>query len=536
MCLKIQPSWPMPIETEKIGQKLLNENDVYRMIGDRLFAQLNEQEYADLYSAEGKPGISPVLLAFISVFQFMEKLSDRQAINALRMRLDWKYAMHLELGYEGFDFSVLSEFRDRLIAGQAEGRVFEKLVAQIRGLGLIKEHGKQRTDSIAMLSKVRRLSRLENVVETLRLAIVAMVDTEPNWSQGILPPDWEEKYGERFVRQRYSEKEWQEYEEQIGDNGHWLLERLATGSAPVEVQNLPEVQVLKTVWGQQFREEAGKMVYKDLKTYDGHTQIQSPHDPEARYSRKRHFEWVGDKVQVTETEDAGYPHIITDIAATSSNRTDYEELPAIQERLAQRDCLPAEQYVDAGYMSGPNLDSSQKKQIDLIGPLTPVKTPQDRLLDGITRAHFQIDAENKTVTCPKGEIARNPQSAHNSWRFEFPRSTCMACELHARCCMGKGGRTIAISAYYELTEAAKARQKTEAFKKDYHQHRSGVEGSLSALVRGHGMRVGRYIGQKKRNLQAVFTGCAANLKRTASWLKGERPQIRHQKSWSLNPA
>ena len=93
-----------------------------------------------------------------------------------------------------------------------------------------------------------------------------------------------------------------------------------------------------------------------------------------------------------------------------------------------------------------------------------------------------------------------------------------------------------ISAYYELTEAAQTRQKTEAFKKDYHQHRSGVEGTLFALVRGHGMRVARYIGQKKRNLQAVFTGCAANLKRTASWLAGERPQIRHKMSWSLNPA
>ena len=535
MCLKIQPPWPMPTETGRIGQKLLKDNDVYRLIGERLFEQLNEQEYADLYSAEGKPGISPVILAFITVFQYMEKLSDRQAINSLRMRLDWKYALHLELEYEGFDFSVLSEFRDRLIEGQAEGRVFEKLVEQIQKMGLIKEHGKQRSDSIAMLSKVRRLSRLESVVETLRLAIVAIVDTDPKWSQEIIPPDWEEKYGERFVRQKYSEKEWQEYEEQIGDNGHWLLGRLEKGSAPAEVQNLPAVQVLKTVWAQQFREEAGKMVYKDLKTYDGHTQIQSPHDPEARYSRKRHFEWVGDKVQVTETEDEGYPHIITDIVGTSSNRTDYEELSAIQDRLAQRGYLPAEHYVDAGYMSGPNLDSSQKKQIDLIGPLPTVRTPQDMLPDGMTRAHFQINSEKKTVTCPKGYVAKNPIPDHNSLSFRFPAAVCAACEFHARCCTGKAGRTIGISAYYELTEAAQARQKTDAFKKDYHQHRSGVEGSLSALVRGHGMRMARYIGQKKRNVQAVFTGCAANLKRTASWMNGERPQIRHLKSWSLNP-
>lgn len=533
MCLKVQPPWPMPAETERIGQKLLAENDVYRLIGDRLFAQLNEAEYADLYSNEGKPGISPILLAFVTVFQFMEKLSDRQAIRELRMRLDWKYALHLPLEYEGFDFSVLSEFRDRLIRGQAEGRVFEKLVEQIRGMGLIKERGKQRSDSIAMLTKVRRLCRLETVVETLRLAIVAIVDQDPGWGQEILPPSWEEKYGERFVRQRYSEKEWQEYEEQIGENGQWLIERLEKGSAPAEIRNLPEVQVLKTVWTQQFRAEAGKMVYTDLKKYDGHTQIQSPHDPEARYSRKRHYEWVGDKVQLTETEDAGYPHIITDMLATSSNRTDYEELPAIQARLEQRDCKPAEHYVDAGYMSGPNLDRSQKQHIDLIGPLQTVTTPQDLLPDGITRDQFQIDAEQQTVTCPQGWIAHHPSPVNNSLSFRFPKNLCATCELHARCCTGKGGRTIGISAYYALTDAAYARQNTPAFKQDYHQHRSGVEGSLSALVRGQGLRVARYIGSKKRNLQAIFSGCAANLLRTAHWLAGDRPQVRRKRSWSL---
>lgn len=337
------------------------------------------------------------------------------------------------------------------------------------------------------------------------------------------------------MRQRYSEKEWKEYEAKIGEEGQWLLKRLEQGGAPAELQTLPEVQVLKTVWAQQFREEAGQMAYTDLKKYDGHTQIQSPHDPEARYSRKRHFEWVGDKVQVTETEDAGYPHIITDIVGTSSNRTDWEALPAIQERLKARACSPAEHYVDAGYMSGPNLECSQKKHIDLIGPFPNFVTPQDLLPDGLTQAHFQIDAKNNTVTCPKGYVAAHPVPVNNSLSFRFPLKTCAACELRPRCCTGKAGRTIGISAYYELTEAARQRQKTEAFKKDYQQHRSGVEACLSALVRGYGMRVSRYLGQQKRNLQAIFTGCAANLKRTACWLAGERPQIRHKKSWTLNP-
>jgi transposase len=532
MCLKIQSPWQMPDETRRIGQQLLDEKNTYRLIGDELFTKLNEEDFADLYPSEGQPGFSPVVLAFVTVFQFIEKLPDRQAAEALRMRLDWKYALHLALDDEGFNFSVLSEFRDRLIAGKAEGRVFEKLVAQIREMGLIKKQGKQRTDSIAMLSKVRWLSRLEIAVETLRLAVVSLVKVDQEWSAETLPPSWEDKYEERFVMERHTEKEWKEYEENIGNDGQWLLKRLKDGGAPAGLQELSNVKLLETVWAQQFREEAGKMAFKELKKYDGHTQIATPHDPEARYSQKRHFEWVGDKVQVTDTDDAGYPHIITDIVSTESNLTDYEALPDIQDRLEQRQCKPDEHYVDAGYMSGSNLANSENMHIDLIGPLSSPVTAQDRIVDGITQAQFQVDAQQKSVICPQGHCATQVTQIKDGWRFMFPKETCAVCPLCSRCCTGKDGRTIRISAYYELRQQAFARQKTETFKQDYAQHRSGVEGSLSALVRGNGLRVGRYIGQKKRNLQSLFTGCAANLQRTSCWLAGKRPQVR-RKSWTL---
>ena len=137
MSLKVQPPWSMPPETAALGKVLLNENSPYRLIGDSLFDKTTEHDFAELYSPEGKPGISPVLLAFISVFQFLEKLPDRQAAELLRMRIDWKYALHLPLAYKGFDYSVLSEFRDRLIEHEAEGRVFERLVKEFRAIGLI---------------------------------------------------------------------------------------------------------------------------------------------------------------------------------------------------------------------------------------------------------------------------------------------------------------------------------------------------------------------------------------------------------------
>lgn len=532
MCLKAQEPWPMPSETERVGQFLLAKDSAYRLVGEKLFETLSEQEFADLYPSEGQPGLSPVILALVTVFQFIEKLPDRQAAEMLRMRLDWKYALHLPLEYEGFHFSVLSEFRDRLLAGKAEGRVFEKLVAQIRTLGLIKERGKQRSDSIAILTKVRWLSRLEVAVETLRLAVSRLVKTNREWSEEILPPSWEDKYGERFVMQRYTEKEWKEYEANIGNDGQWLLKRVEDGGAPADLQELSEVKLMQTVWAQQFRAEAGSLVFKELKTYNGRTQIVTPHDPEAQYSRKRHSEWIGGKVQVTDTDAAGYPHIITDIVSTDNNLTDYEALPEIQTRLQQRQCTPGEHYVDAGYMSGPNLANSIERQIDLIGPLASAVTAQDLITDGMTQAQFQVDLQKKNVTCPQGQRVGSPIRKEQGMLFKFPTQVCAVCPVRSRCCTGKEGRTIRVSEYYDLMQQARARQKTQTFKQDYAKHRSGVEGSLSALVRGNGMRVSRYLGQKKRNLQALFTGCAANLQHTAHWLAGKRPQVRH-KSWTL---
>jgi transposase len=448
------------------------------------------------------------------------------------MRMDWKYALRLPLMYEGFDYSVLSEFRDRLLEHEAEGKVFEQLVNEFQAMGLIKERGRQRTDSIAMLMSVRRLSRLELVVETLRLAVGASLKTDRTWAEEVIPPSWEERYGERFVLQRHRREEWAEHDKHVGEDGEWFLARVEGAGAPAEIRSLPEVQVLKTVWAQQFREAEGKIVYQAGTSYDGHTQIQTPHDPEARYSRKRVQEWVGGKVQVTETDEEGYPHVITDIAGTCSSKTDYEALPEIQQRLEERDCLPGKQYVDSGYMSGPNLATSARNEIDLIGPPCPVVSKQSRLPNGITTDQFVIDMERQTASCPAGFSTNPDYGWQGKIRFRFPDEVCTRCSFRERCCTGKRGRTICVGLTYPLLQEARRRQKTEAFKEDYHKHRSGVEGCLSALARGNGMRVSRYIGKRKRHLQAVFSGSAANLKRVSHWLAGERPK-RYSQPWGL---
>ncbi len=529
MSFKPKPPRPMPEKLAELGDKLLQPDSPYRLVGEQLYEQYDEADYVDLYHAEGKPAISPVLLAFVTAFQYMENLSDRQAAEAVRMRLDWKYALHLPLDYGGFNYSVLSEFRDRVIRHQAEERLFERQLEQLDGLGLIKRRGRQRTDSLAVLTKVRDLNRLELVVETLRLAVRALVAADPVWTRATVPPTWEERYGRRCIAARLSKDERQTLASEVGQDGQWLLGRLQTTTSPVALRELPEVQTLSTVWDQQFEVQEGKVVFQTPGPYDGTTRIQTPHDSESRYSKKGDQSWVGDKLQVTETDDEGYPHLLSDIAMTSSVETDVAALEGIQGRLEARGLLPKEHLVDMGYISGANLASSQERGVDLIGPVPKAQSPQARMPDGITQDQFRVDQEANVAICPAGQTSNHGiQHSSGGTQFRFRKDVCQNCPFRSRCCSGKSGRTITISPHRHLLQAARARQETEDFKVFYRQHRGGVEGCLSAIVRGHGIRKKRYIGSAKGHLQAMFTGVAVNLRRSARWLAGQRPQVRRK--------
>jgi transposase len=528
MSLKPQPSRPMPQELARLAA-LLPDHSPYRLIGDHLYAQYDNAAFADLYHTEGAPALPPVDLLFVLALQALEDLSDRQAADAVRLRLDWKYALHLPLDYAGFDFSVLSDFRARLLAHDASARLFDTLLAQMRELGLLKRRGRQRTDSLAIFSRAHLLNRIELVVETLRLAIRALLQADPVWSRTSLPPAWQELYGQRCVAERLNEAERLRLQTETGQDGHWLLDRLADASTPPALASLPELAMLRTVWSQQYELREQQLVLRDLRGYDGTSQIQTPHDPEARWSKKGRQAWVGDKLQVTETDDAALPHLITDIALTSSVEGDTTALAAIAERQAARDVLPSQRYVDQAYVSGATLQASALRGEELIGPArTSDPAPQARMADGLTQEHFEIDLDARVARCPAGATALGREHKDGTLRFAFAAERCAGCALRPRCCTGKGGRRLTSSPGHAALVAARERQATEAFKTAYRAHRGGVEGCLSALVRGQGIRVNRYIGRAKNQLRALLVGAAVNLRRAARWLAGKRPQVRRQ--------
>jgi transposase len=500
----------IPADIAAVGQKLLPPTNPYRVIGDHLADILDDAHFAALYDTTGRAAISPSLLALVTLFQFMENIPDREAAEQVVVRLDWKYALHLPLEDTGFDFSCLCYFRRRLLEHAQERLVFEQILSKIQALGFLKKRGKQRTDSLAVLGAVRQLSALEMVTETLRLAVRALAQAAPAWVAQELPASFVQAYAQSRSDYRLSAEERAAALQQVGQDGLWLLERLEA-TAPVALRELEAVQVLRTVWEQRYERVEGRVQVR-APLVDCTELIVTPHDPGVRAGEKRGQKWCGDKVHVTETAEAERPNFITDVTTANATSGDLEALPQIRQHLDERAVLAAEQYVDAGDISGPQLAQSQAAGIELVGPPLEDTSPNQFKI-----ADFTIDREARQALCPQGHASvkwseRPERDGSHAVNIQFAAATCAACPLRAQCTSGQSGRSLHLSEHYERLAARRAEAQTEALRARM-RARPAIEAALSELVRKHGLRRPRYRGEAKRHFENLLKGAACNLKR-----------------------
>src|ERR1700757_1244899 len=147
MSLRPQAPPAVPEETRRIARAAFPKGTLCLRIADALGPVYQDSQFAALFPRRGRPAEAPGRLALAVVLQFAEDLSDRQAAEAVRGRIDWKYALGLELTDPGFDASVLSEFRTRLVAGAVERQLLDSMLTRLRMVGVLKARGRQRTDS-----------------------------------------------------------------------------------------------------------------------------------------------------------------------------------------------------------------------------------------------------------------------------------------------------------------------------------------------------------------------------------------------------
>ncbi len=225
MSMHPQPIPAIPEETVRIAQAVLPKSNVWMRMQDELGKLYEDEDFADLFPSRGQGAQAPWRLALVTIMQYGEGLTDRQAADAVCTRIDWKYALSLKMTDSGFDFSVLSEFRARLLAHGAERRLFDLLLEQCRERGWIKARGKQRIDSTHVLAAIRTLGRLECVGETMRHTLHVLAEVAPSWVLEHMDPLWAQRYEKRFsdFRLPNEEKKRVELAETIGADGRRLL-------------------------------------------------------------------------------------------------------------------------------------------------------------------------------------------------------------------------------------------------------------------------------------------------------------------------
>jgi transposase len=233
----------------------------------------------------GQPAAAPGRLAIVTLLQFAERLPDRQAADAVRSRIDWKYLLGLELTDAGFDHTILSEFRERLVDHQATSRLFDLVRERLQAQGVIHARGRQRSDSTHVLGAIRAINRLELVGEAMRAALNALAVVAPEWLRGHAQTEWVARYGPRFAHSRLPESSTkrQALAEVIGADGNTLLRAVYSAEAPPSLRTLPAVEALRQLWVQNYLTwENGRVTWRDHDNIPPAARfISSPYDLDA---------------------------------------------------------------------------------------------------------------------------------------------------------------------------------------------------------------------------------------------------------------
>lgn len=515
--------------TAALSGRLFSEEDRYRIFAQVVFPLLAgvRVKMEDCYCTDnGRIAIEPVLLLGISVLQYLEGQPDRAAVEMLQYHAGWNFALNRQLGDKLFHPTTLVNFRQRLIDHDLSALGFEAVLDGLVEAGLVARQSRQRLDSTQVFGRVSRMSRLECVRTTLRLALEEVAAATGHLAR---PEFWSQVW-ERYVESKL------DYRTETGV----LREKMILAGVDAAqlldwVRGLPEpgpakgeqVRLLDRVWKENFQfDPAGQCQPREAQPPGA---VHNPHDDEAQWAAKGHGkqkkEHVGYKVQVAETVSEqvlapGEPtrNFLTAMVTQPAIASDEAGLELVEKEQARMGLDKASPlHVDGAYLSGEKIAHSKAQGQEIIGPAQPAPKKEGRFSAEL----FQINVEERRAVCPAGhestQCSRLEEEATGKvmYRFEFT-THCRDCPLRARC-LGKEQphRTLRVGQYHSSLQARRLEQKTEEFKKEM-RHRNAIEGTQSELVRAHGLRRARSRGLAKMRLQNYLIGAACNIKR---WIR-----------------
>lgn len=522
---------------QAVSHEVFDAGDRYRLFAEKIYPLLVqarprlEQCYCE---GNGRAAIEPVLLLGVSLLQFVERAPDRQAVERVKYHIGWKFGLNEELKSEEFHPTALVRFRERLMAHEQGRLAFDVVLGGLQQTGLVPKKGKQRLDSTHVLGLVSRMSSLECVRETLRLALEEL---EKAVGEEQRPEFWGllwERYVESQLDYKTPEEGLRTKMRQAGEDilqlQGWVKE------LGQEVQQGVQVELLSRVFQERFRiVDSGQMEVIEI-TPSG--AVHNPHDPEAQWSAKGHGkqkkDWVGYKLQVAETvgeqvQQNGEPtkQFITAVVTQPATHSDEAGMEQVFEEQNQMGLDKAsELYVDGAYVSAQELAKAKAEGWELMGPAQP-SGPRKK---GFLTEAFGVEVEQRRAVCPAGQPStqcsrlEEEKTGKVSYRFEWSWQ-CRGCRLREQCLgPGQSYRTLVVGQHHTVLQARRQEMKTEAFQQRMKQ-RNGIEGTHSELVRAHGIRRARYRGLKKVALQNYFIGAACNVKRWMNLMSWEIQKV-----------
>lgn len=482
--------------------------------------ETRRSELESLYEADnGRPPIDPVRMLAVVILQFLERLPDRQAAQAMQYDTRWRLALHLREGQCACDPSSLSIFRDRLLAGEKERLAFDAVLQLLVAEGWVPKRSKQRIDSTHVCGLLARMSRLERARETIRLVLLAVE------REGKLPEHWEamwEAYVESKIDVRIGADKLKAKSLQAAADMETIL--AWAREQDDDWMQAESMQVLQRVFQENYEtDESGQ---KQQTRAQPPGAVHNPHEPQAQWSSKsttKDKEWVGYKTQVAETvQDAprerGEPTrnfiaVIVTQEAIASDKAGMVEVLAQESSFGLEP--PSVTYVDGAYVSAQALKDHHDEGRELMGP-APASPDRGKVF---TAEAFEVNVAERSAVCPAGETntqcsrLEEGKTGKVNYRFEWNGKLCGACPRRGECVSpSQSHRTLLVGEHHDFLQSRRKEMDTDPYKKEMHR-RNGIEGTQSELVRAYGLRKARYRGLAKVRLQNHLIGTACNLSR-----------------------
>jgi transposase len=502
-------------DAEYLCEQLIPPDSFYRKFKELVAPLVQDADLDGMYCGDnGRPPISPSLLAMATILQFYRGFSDREMETACMFDIQIKYALGLKLNERPFDHSSLGDFRKRLLENSREKEIFDKILEHLIEKGLVKKDEIQRIDATHVLAD---------------LAIPTMVTLVKKGIYEVLKPlarhrEIYEALGKGVDLGEYTK-------EKVNDEGPGRMDLEKRKRKLVEVvtdarkvlghvkplkteKDLKEpIEMLKRILRENIEEdEDGNPKEKGYKEKPKDIMV-SPIDPDARFGAKSKTKpFMGYKANVTESVEN---NIITNVKVMPGNAHDGTTMVEAVIEQKKNGLAPSKVIGDAAYGRMSNREGLKANGTMVVAP---IYNKNDRTKGIYPKSMFKYDEKKKLLTCPQGVTTKAAywDELHQLHNFHFPTPKCNACPVQKECTRDADGRrTVGISIRHREMVEAESYNKSEHYIKEM-RLRPAIERKLAELVRYHGLRRARYRGLRKLGLQCFFTAAAVNIKR---WFK-----------------